>query len=349
MYFSEKKFFFAKKQTRKPFTNILQKMGKKLFLFQKKIRDFLGFSFIEMRSFWVLSCIIFVCAILPVILANFENKKTFQKIVQNPNLDTLLAQISPLDSNQEEGQTRFRVNKYNPEKYAKKTLSPLFTFDPNTITASQWQEWGISRKVAQNIRKYIDKGGKFRKNEDVKKVYNFRDEWYERLAPYMIIAQDTTKTEKWAKTTFKKDSTQQNKKTYKKVIFDINLADTAQLNKVKGIGEKTALSIIKYREKLGGFTQLSQLKEVFLLKNRPDVLNNLLSCVTLDIENVRKIKINEIEYEALKNHPYIQGKLARIIINYRQQHGRFEKGEDLQKIKVLADTTYQKILPYLEF
>ncbi len=318
----------------------------------QQIRDFFGFSFVEIKSFWLLSCIMLIFGVVPVLLIIFENQKTFEKITNNEELDTLLAQMSPLDTNTEEQQQRFRANKSYFEKNKNTSFElPVNTFDPNKIPASQWQSYGVSKKVASSIRKYIDKGGRFRKNEDVKKVYNFKEEWYNRLAPYMIIEIDTNYL---AKKEFKKyeknyDSTKKHKKEYKKITFDINLADTAQLNAVKGIGEKTALSIIKYRERLGGFVNLEQLNEIFLLKNRPDVLKNLLSCVTLNIENIRKIKINEIEHETLRTHPYIQAKLSKIIINYRTQHGKFEKIEDLKKIKVLADSTYQKIVPYLQF
>lgn len=325
----------------------------KIFLqISKKIRDFFGFSFVEIKGFWVLSSIILVVCVLPIVLINVINQPTFQKInhTQHPDLDTLLSQLSPPDTNTAENQERYRANQNYYSKNKNVELAPLYTFDPNKIPASQWQAWGVSKKVANNIKKYIDKGGKFRKNEDVKKTYGFKNEWYERLSPYMLIEKSE---ENFAKIKYNpdtiKEKNQKKKKNYTKNIFDINTADTAQLNQVKGIGEKTALSIVRYREKLGGFVSLEQLKEVFLLKNRPDVLNNLLSCVTLNVENIQKLQINEIGYDLLKSHPYIPPKLARIIINYRTQHGNFSQAEDLKKIKILADSTYQKILPYLHF
>lgn len=47
------------------------------------------------------------------------------------------------------------------------------------------------------------------------------------------------------------------------VRVNLNIADTSQLKRVYGIGDKLSERIVKYRDKLGGFVSMSQLKEVY--------------------------------------------------------------------------------------
>ena len=64
-------------------------------------------------------------------------------------------------------------------------------------------------------------------------------------------------------------------KTPFKEIIELNVADTAMLKSIYGIGEKLSVRIVKYRKKLGGFYSVEQLKEVYGLRT----------------ENFKKIKL----------------------------------------------------------
>ncbi|HAL51567.1 MAG TPA: competence protein ComEA, partial [Sphingobacterium sp.] len=48
-------------------------------------------------------------------------------------------------------------------------------------------------------------------------------------------------------------------------------------------------------------------------------------------------------------HPYLSTKDAKLIVNYRDQHGRYVNIEDLTKIGTLSDLAIAKIAPYLIF
>jgi DNA uptake protein ComE-like DNA-binding protein len=51
--------------------------------------------------------------------------------------------------------------------------------------------------------------------------------------------------------------------------------------------------------------------------------------------------------EELKTHPYLKTNLSRAIIAYRDQHGPYQKPEELKRIKLMDEATFAKLRPYL--
>lgn len=129
------------------------------------------------------------------------------------------------------------------------------------------------------------------------------------------------------------------------VVRDINIATAQDLQLVNGIGPSYSERIIKYRNLLGGFSEETQLSEVFGLKE--DVIENLLQHFAIQSE-VNKIEINSDSLKIIARHPYISYDLAKIILNYRQAHGDFTKSEDLMEIKVIDENLFLRLKPYLE-
>lgn len=212
-----------------------------------------------------------------------------------------------------------------------------FPFDPNVITEKEWQQFGLSYKQAMSIVNYVKKGGKFYKPEDLKKIYTISPEKYEALLPYVSIAKADQPDKK---PTF----------TYEKkapVSVEINTADTLELDKIKGVGAAFARRIVKYRERLGGFYSKEQLLEVFGV-DTPKFLE-IKDQVKIDLDGIKKIDINKVEFDDLKRHPYLTFKQMNAIIQYRKQHGPYKSIADLNKVLILKPEVIQKMAPYLEF
>jgi DNA uptake protein ComE-like DNA-binding protein len=130
--------------------------------------------------------------------------------------------------------------------------------------------------------------------------------------------------------------------------FNINEADTNQLQTIYGIGPAYSKRIIKYRDYLGGFHSLAQLGEVYGLKK--ENLDSLRKYVFIERKNnLKQLKVNQLNADSLVQHPYISYKEANLIINYRNQHGKFNSGQDLLSIKILDSAWVKKISPYLNF
>lgn len=219
----------------------------------------------------------------------------------------------------------------------------LFSFDPNTLSVEGWKNLGVKEKTALSIQKYISKGGKFRKPEDIKKIWGISPEKAAQLIPYAQIAVQTNNYPETYSSTFKEEYPRYEKK--KTEFININGADTIAFASLPGIGPGYARRITKFRDRLGGFYSVTQVAETFGL---PDsTYQKILPYLNADPAAVKKINVNSVTEEVLKEHPYIRWQLAKIIVAYRTQHGDFKKIEDLRNIMTITPEVYEKISHYL--
>ncbi len=61
----------------------------------------------------------------------------------------------------------------------------------------------------------------------------------------------------------------------------------------------------------------------------------------------RKVNINTANLKTLIQLPRIGPKTAQAIIDYRQQHGPFQKIEELDNVKGIGPKTLEKLRPYI--
>jgi competence ComEA-like helix-hairpin-helix protein len=127
---------------------------------------------------------------------------------------------------------------------------------------------------------------------------------------------------------------------------DINTADSATWVALNGIGSGFAKRIMIYREKLGGFYQVDQLKEVYGLDSLWVKENKALLKVGAGI--YRFLEINKLEWKDFK-HPYLPYGQSKIILAYRKQHGGLKDFEALEKIQLLDLVAWRRLSPYLSF
>ncbi|MEY2830221.1 MAG: hypothetical protein RIQ33_2079, partial [Bacteroidota bacterium] len=183
-------------------------------------------------------------------------------------------------------------------------------FNPNKYTLKDWMNAGFPEKFAKTITNYLAKGGKIRRPEDLKKVYGMKAEWYQKIEAFIEI--DEVKNEKRNEPYFQKQ---------KLSTIEINTVDSAGLEALPLIGAKTAIRIIKYRNLIGGFISLNQLKEVWGFKDSMLLINEKRICI--DGTKISKIKINSVSIDELKKHPYFKFNKAKILVSYREQHGKY--------------------------
>jgi competence protein ComEA len=235
-------------------------------------------------------------------------------------------------------------NTYQKKAYNNSFTGTMFYFNPNTLSADGWRKLGIKDKTIAGMQKYIAKGGRFREPDDLRKVWGLRNDEKDRLVPYVRIVDMEEKTY----TNYSSNYKPYEKKVYEKkaiAVVDINAGDSAAFDGLPGIGAGFSRRIIKFRDKLGGFYKVEQVAETFGL---PDsVFQKIKPYLKIEAENITKININSATEEELKVHPYIRWQLAKIIIEYKKQHGAYKTLDDLKKIMAINVETFQKITPYL--
>lgn len=240
-------------------------------------------------------------------------------------------------------ETEENPKKKQIEQKEENTIIPpleLFEFDPNVASKDTLQKLGFSERAANNLIKFRAKGGTIRQKEDIAKIYGVDEFLYEQLLPYIILKKKTSIATETSKLDKPKERTQEN------VVLDINAASIDDWQKLRGIGPFYARKIINFRNKLGGFYAIHQVADTY---NLPDsVFQQIQSKLVLD-QPPQQMKLNTVTVEALAKHPYINYQQAKVIINYRQQHGAFKTLDDLQNIIILSPEFLEKIEPYLSF
>ena len=215
-----------------------------------------------------------------------------------------------------------------------KKKSFLFSFNPNTLNDDGWLSLGLSEGKLKVLRNYQKSGGYFKQKEDLQRCYAFGDAFYNTIKEYVSIPEiDEPESKSLQPITIVQ-------------IIEINQADSLDLISVKGIGSFYAKQILKYRNELGGFYSFSQFSEIWGLEKLDVEKIKLLT--TIDTLLISKININTATIEKLRHHPYLNYKQAKMIVNYRTQHGNFRSIKDIQKIRPISPEIFRKIAPYLQ-
>ncbi len=121
----------------------------------------------------------------------------------------------------------------------------------------------------------------------------------------------------------------------KPVSFELNSADTAQLQSIYGIGPAFSKRIIKFRDLLGGFVAKDQLYQVYKLDSV--VANRLMKRCTLDASLVKKLDVNNATVKQLVHHPYLDYETAVQIVRQRERKGLYRDWENLNQRVVLGE------------
>ena len=87
--------------------------------------------------------------------------------------------------------------------------------------------------------------------------------------------------------------------------------------------------------------------QITLIGTNEDVVDFYAGLDKKDIEFAGKVDINTAGIEVLKSLPRIGEKTAEIIINKRNELGRFNSVEDLMLVPGIGSKTLEKLLPYI--
>lgn len=163
-----------------------------------------------------------------------------------------------------------------------------FRFNPNTASVEDFCRLGFTPKQAEAIDAYRKKGGRFRRKSDFAKSYVVSDSIYRRLQNYIDIP-----------------------------LLDLNLADSAALDDLPGIGGWFASKIIEYRNSLGGYSSKEQLLEIYRFdQQKYDALDDLVT-----VAEPYVYPLWALPADSLRMHPYIRNyETAKAIVMFREHN-----------------------------
>jgi competence protein ComEA len=334
------------------------------------------FSFTKKERIAIIGLVVLVLAayLLPYFIKPPGRTPSAKEVEEFRKLEVQLALAKRNDNGSNDNDDGYSgVGDNNETKEHYHPPERLFYFDPNTISADGWKQLGLRSKTIGTILNYLSKGGRFYEAVDLKKIYGLRPQEYARLERYIRIGKPPPGTGKfsgvrnfsnqhrepsmWRQTSEDANfhapgnATASNRHLPSRASpsakdpIDINLADTLAWISLPGIGSKLAARIVAFRQKLGGFYAIEQVRETYGL---PDsTFQNILPVLTKSSYPVKKINLNNADFETLKQHPYIRWNIATAIVRYREQHGAFTSVEALLQIAVVTPEVYRKVLPYV--
>ena len=214
------------------------------------------------------------------------------------------------------------------------SVKMLFAFNPNSASFDTLIKLGFDEREAKTLISYRRGGGKFRKPSDIGKVYGIDSTMAENLEPYIVLP-----------ATY--GNTVSDSHVQQKPPMDINGCDSMALVALPGIGPVLSARIIKYRNLLGGFARVEQLKEVYGLPE--ETYEMIKGRLYADSSGLRKIRVNSAGYRELSEIHYLEKYDISAILKYRELTGRINSIEDLKENKILTPEKAEKVKPYLDF
>lgn len=240
--------------------------------------------------------------------------------------------------------------------------------DPNIAAAKDFHALGLSEKTTNTILNYRNKGGKFYKPEDLKKIYGLSAQDYERISPLIFITEKEKTNKIFASRNPPEAITVNN--TISNTVhiklpterFDPNTISREML-KTFGLPDKVINTMLNFRKSGGKFYKPADLLHVYGMKE--NWLKQLKDWI--DIPAVKKFDlkahkeankkpakkqnpitdINTASYEDWQQLTGIGPYYADKLVTYREKLGGFHSLEQIQETFGIPDSVKQAILPDL--
>lgn len=221
-----------------------------------------------------------------------------------------------------------------------------FPFNPNTADSMTLLRVGLKPWQVKNLMAYRRAGGRWKDADDFKRLYGLSDEEFQRLRPYVQIPPAVKEVYFTEHDRARQDSLHhlRPEKFTQLTVLDLNTVDTLTLRKIPGIGVGYSRSIVSYRERLGGFVSVAQLKDIEGLPARIEEWFSVEEQVA-----VRTISINKSDFKTLVRHPYLSYEQVKVITTHIRKYGPLRSWKDLQLYPEFTPKDFERLSPYFVF
>lgn len=298
-------------------------------------KDFFYYTKSERRAVYAL-CIGIALLLVAIWMVPDTSKSL---LAETPGVDSVA-----LKSFEKEVQSKSYSKREKKRFVAEEIPMSLTAFDPNMADSIELSRLGLPVYVVRNILKYRQKGGRFKTPESFSRIYGLEPDLFERLKPYIRIAELKVAEAKKVDTIAVRKVVEKKAFKYPEgTLVDVNGADTTELKKIPGIGSGIAKAIVSYRSRLGGFYALEQLAEIEYMTP------SLMKWFKLEEPVVRPLKVNEAGLETLRSHPYLNFYQAKVIIEHRRKKGKLKSLSQLSLYEEFTEKDLERLSAYLTF
>lgn len=130
-------------------------------------------------------------------------------------------------------------------------------------------------------------------------------------------------------------------------VIELNTADTSALTKVKGIGPAFSNRIVKFRNYLGGYYSVEQLREVYGMTD--ELYNSIKKHFEVDKSKIRKFSVNADSFSYKFRHPYLDRDNVKAILKIKKNNkGEKISNDQLKELLQLPEEKWTKLSNYLD-
>jgi len=223
----------------------------------------------------------------------------------------------------------------------------IYPFNPNFITDYKGYTLGMSVEEIDRLHTYRAQNKFVNNSVEFQNITHISDSLLKEISPYFKFPEwantKSVSQRKIPSATFQRGLEIQ-KDNFQ--IKDLNSAIAEDLKSIRGIGDKLALRIIKFRNRLGGFIVDDQLYDVYGLE--PEVIKRTFARFkVLSQPQIEKINVNSASAEEISQLIYIRYNVATKIVEYREVNGSFSSFDELTKIEDFPIDKIHRIKLYL--
>lgn len=217
------------------------------------------------------------------------------------------------------------------EKATQYTVNP---FNPNFISDYKAYILGISAEQLSRLQSFRETGKYVNSAKEFQEVTGVSDSLLATIEPLFKFPDWVTQKKTGYPSSYDK------KPTAKIIKKDLNTATAEDLLPIRGIGEKLSERILKYRERLGGFSSKKQLGEIYGLSE--EVISEIWRYFDLlSPAHVTKIELNQASKKELSKIPYLSYREVEALLIFRSERGNLSSLNDLQAINFSAEKIEQ--------
>ncbi len=232
---------------------------------------------------------------------------------------------------------QIEIDSLDKKKQPNKTFKE---FDPNNLSKQEWMSLGFSESQVEVVLNYKNKLGSFKTLDDFKNCYVISVQKYNELKPYIVFNNRFIAENVLAKSHLTKFNP--NKLTFKEW-------------KGLGFSDSQVQSILKYKARLNGFSDLDDVKKCYVISDfKYEEIKNYMvfennATAKADVSEINLFYPNEFAIDDWIELGFSK-KQVNVILNYKKSlGGKFNTKEEIKNCYVISENKYSELDKYIKF